>query len=483
MSRQSLRSVRFLILAVALLTTIAPNVPSLQGVSWADEWTTPITREELTVRAYIDGRSRLVVRGDRAYWHHLDFAAPGRWVEDNTQQAHDDPTYLNEIAWYPIWPNKPDKENRDCGCNSTIFAGIPPLARQTHTATVGIEQARGQVAIVQQPEAGNDFTLILELNDNAEGGADWYEITLHYESSGSPAGITVARGQTVTTPQDTPVDVTLTASHPVGRPLTFSLVTGPSHGILVGSVPSLVYLPATGYAGSDGFTFRASDGQRDSAVVEVSLIVGVPGEFPGDCAGPNLLHNGDFEGGFDGRAVGLGWGSFHTEGGAAYGFQDDQWSPVVYDGAHSQLIGIATDGVAPAADRIAGIYQTVSGLEPGAVYELSIAGMMREEAAHPGEDPYRYRVQWAYSSQDHQDWARVAGWQDLPWDGISLRAEPGAFATYTAHLVAPSQPFTLFIRAWKKWATSGRELDVNLDGIALRRCGSADVSDPSFSAS
>jgi len=447
-------------------------------LSRVEAGTAPITSDALTVRAFIDGRSQLVVRGDRLYWHHLDFAVPGRWHEPETQQAHDEPTYLNEAAWYPIWADQPDKENRDCGCDSSSTGGIPPLARQNQAATLGMEQARGLVTIVQQPETGNDFTLIVEFDDNLQDGADWYKVTLQYAISSALGDVPVAHEQTITTPQDAPADITLTASYSGSRPLTFELVSGPSHGILAGSAPSLVYLPNSGYAGSDSLTFQASDGLHDSEVAEVRLIVGLPGALPGDCTGPNLLTNGDFEEGFDRQGVALGWGSFYTDGGAAYSFQADQWPPVVYQGLHSQWIGIAMGDTPPVADRFAGIRQTVTGLEPGAVYELSIAGMMREEAAHPGEDPCRYQVQWAYSSQDHGDWTRVAGWQDLPWEEISPRTNPSAFSTYTAHLVAPSQPLTLFIRTWKKWATLGRELDVNLDAITFRRCGSAHPAEP-----
>ena len=434
--------------------------------------------DTLTVRAFIDGRSQLVVRGDRAYWHHLDFAAPGRWQDPDTQRAYDEPTYLNAVAWYPLWPDQPDRENRDCGCNSSSTNGIPAPARQDQMAALSIEQARGLVTIIQQPEAGNDYTLIVEFDDGGPGGADWYEVTLHYVTSGPPGSIPVAHPQTVTTPQDTPVDITLTAFHAEGKPLTFALVAGPSHGLLGGSAPSLVYLPDSGYAGSDAFTFQASDGLHDSEVAQVRLIVGLPGELPGECSGPNRLRNGDFEAGFDGQGVGLGWGSFRTDGGARYSFQDDKWPLVIYEGSHSQLIGISTQDTPPEADRFTGIFQTVTGLEPGAIYELSIAGMMREEAVHPGEDRHRYQMQWAYSSQVPGDWRLVAGWQDLPWDEISLRTEPGGFSTYTAHLVAPSQPLTLFIRAWSKWATAGRELAINLDAIALRRCGSAPTAKP-----
>jgi len=51
------------------------------------------------------------------------------------------------------------------------------------------------------------------------------------------------------------------------------------------------------------------------------------------------LANGNMEEGFMPFGVALGWNSF-SAGNAAVGFYDDTWSPVVYDGAHSQLIGI-----------------------------------------------------------------------------------------------------------------------------------------------
>jgi hypothetical protein len=38
---------------------------------------------------------------------------------------------------------------------------------------------------------------------------------------------------------------------------------------------------------------------------------------------------------------------------------------------------------------------------------------------------------------------------------------------YTATFTAPSSRITVFIRAWKKWGTVRRELDVNLDAISL----------------
>jgi hypothetical protein len=129
----------------------------------------------LNVRALIDGRSQLIIRGALVSWHHLDFAAPGRHL------FQDEPTYLNGISWFPTWPDIPDAENRDCNCSSSIYIGIPTLAAVPQTVELeNIEVVLGVVNILQQPEADNDFTLVVEFNDNPAGGSRWYEIQLTY---------------------------------------------------------------------------------------------------------------------------------------------------------------------------------------------------------------------------------------------------------------------------------------------------------------
>jgi hypothetical protein len=185
--------------------------------------------------------------------------------------------------------------------------------------------------------------------------------------------------------------------------------------------------------------------------------------------GPNLLRNGDFEQRFGSQGASVGWKGFGSGEGAACTLYADPWSPAVYQGLHSQLVSISTFGAPPMADRSAGVTEGVTGLESGAVYELSLAGLLRERAAHPAEDPNRYSVQWALE-RGSVGWSQVAAWQNLPWDTVYLSTESGTFSTYTTRLLGPGESATLCIRAWKKWATPNRELDVNLDAIALRRC-------------
>ncbi len=82
-----------------------------------------------------------------------------------------------------------------------------------------------------------------------------------------------ADDQNVVTEQDMPVDITLTGSDPDGDLLTFSILTGPSHGTLSGTAPDLTYTPSSGFHGTDSFTFKVNDRLVDSAAAKVSLTV------------------------------------------------------------------------------------------------------------------------------------------------------------------------------------------------------------------
>ncbi|MBN1485562.1 MAG: adhesin, partial [Chloroflexia bacterium] len=59
-----------------------------------------------------------------------------------------------------------------------------------------------------------------------------------------------------------------------GDPLTFSVVSSPSQGLLAGPPPSLTYTPAADYYGADVLSFVASDGLTTSApaVVDISVL-------------------------------------------------------------------------------------------------------------------------------------------------------------------------------------------------------------------
>lgn len=94
----------------------------------------------------------------------------------------------------------------------------------------------------------------------------------------------VALPQSLTTDQETPVDLVLSGSDPDGGSVTYSIVSDPAHGILTGTAPNLTYVPNPGFSGNDRFTFRSNDGAVNSPPATVQLMVNpaidVPGNVP-----------------------------------------------------------------------------------------------------------------------------------------------------------------------------------------------------------
>ncbi|MBI4236610.1 MAG: S8 family serine peptidase [Chloroflexi bacterium] len=116
-------------------------------------------------------------------------------------------------------------------------------------------------------------------NWDGHGRVDFYA-ALRKVRAYLPTSPLTAQPQTLTVVEDTPLAVTLAGSDPENNPLTFAIVTRPSHGDVTGTAPSLVYRSALNYNGSDSFTFRASDGYVESPPATVSITVTAANDAP-----------------------------------------------------------------------------------------------------------------------------------------------------------------------------------------------------------
>lgn len=138
--------------------------------------------ETLRIRAWIDGRSNLRLRGDTAYWVQYEFAAPGRL--DCDTGAPIEPTQLGSALWFPNWPDTPTCENRNCFCFSDVFTGVTPRLPEAHfSVSLHVLQGRGACWISEIPVSGGGWQVGIEFDDNPFGGADWYEVDLEFHST------------------------------------------------------------------------------------------------------------------------------------------------------------------------------------------------------------------------------------------------------------------------------------------------------------
>ncbi len=126
---------------------------------------------KVSIRAFIDGRSRIKIQDNQLWWQHLDFAAPGRL------ESADESTIVNGFSWLPVWPF--NDEGRGCDCESSkldlSLVGVQ-LASDAELLELRLVDVRVSASIVQAPSGDNDFLTILEMNDNPSVGAAWYEL-------------------------------------------------------------------------------------------------------------------------------------------------------------------------------------------------------------------------------------------------------------------------------------------------------------------
>jgi 6-phosphogluconolactonase (cycloisomerase 2 family) len=95
------------------------------------------------------------------------------------------------------------------------------------------------------------------------------------------------QSSTASTAYQTPVTVSLSCADGDGDPLSAAVASGPAHGTLGQLTDGTVtYTPASGYTGTDSFSFDTSDGTNASSPATVTIAVGAPPAPPAQPAPP-----------------------------------------------------------------------------------------------------------------------------------------------------------------------------------------------------
>ncbi|MGA8150060.1 MAG: hypothetical protein WB952_03865 [Terriglobales bacterium] len=138
--------------------------------------------QNLSVTAWIDGRDLLYITPNGIHWHHLDYAAVGRLGGQNLPAG----LFMNrrgpntlDLSWIPGWPCV-SWECRGEEMDSSSFVLGEPLPSQYQLTGFKVIRARYSVRVYQYPSADNEYTTIIDFNDDPSGGADWYTVKLTF---------------------------------------------------------------------------------------------------------------------------------------------------------------------------------------------------------------------------------------------------------------------------------------------------------------
>jgi surface protein len=82
-----------------------------------------------------------------------------------------------------------------------------------------------------------------------------------------------AYDQNLTTDENSSINITLVGMDSDDDNLSYTIVSGPDHGVLNGDAPNLRYTPNENFYGEDRFTFKVSDGLLDSNVATVLITI------------------------------------------------------------------------------------------------------------------------------------------------------------------------------------------------------------------
>ncbi|EEF57357.1 cadherin-like domain-containing protein [Pedosphaera parvula] len=127
---------------------------------------------------------------------------------------------------------------------------------------------RGAIGIVLYTAWDADYNQMAAMVDFGRG----YSAGIVFSELSAVHVVPVAFSQSISLNEDTSKAFSLEASDVEGDVMTYS-VGSPSHGVLSGTAPNLVYQPDKNYFGSDSFTFSVNDGKSESAVATVNITI------------------------------------------------------------------------------------------------------------------------------------------------------------------------------------------------------------------
>ncbi len=124
------------------------------------------------------------------------------------------------------------------------------------------------------PTAKDVGRFVVELTAvDRRGGKQTVQIKVEVKETPGPPPAPVASDLTVTTPEDTEVEISLLPKEPPSVPQAYQIVTGPFNGKLDGADGRYRYLPSQDFFGTDRFTYRVIENGQQSRLATVTVTI------------------------------------------------------------------------------------------------------------------------------------------------------------------------------------------------------------------
>ena len=129
--------------------------------------------EALTLRLPTDGADQVHIRHDKLWYVHLENCYPGQWSGRN------DPTYINDEAWYPQWPYYHMTSDK-----YTIPdpAFVLPANVEFTKDTMKVKFSDRESYVMQYPNSTNEYTLVLYMYERAYIGPVWKTVKISWSN-------------------------------------------------------------------------------------------------------------------------------------------------------------------------------------------------------------------------------------------------------------------------------------------------------------
>jgi hypothetical protein len=169
-------------------------------------------------------------------------------------------------------------QSQACGGTLTFQVATQPPAH----GTVAITAATGAFTYTPGLDFSGTDNFTFTATNSAGVSAPAAEIITVSAAGGTPP---TAQNGSLSTTEGTAVSGKLQAT---GGPTTFTIKTNPAHGTVIltnAPIGAFTYTPATGFSGTDSFTFIASNGSGTSAPATETITVNASGGGGGGSGG------------------------------------------------------------------------------------------------------------------------------------------------------------------------------------------------------